>query len=230
MKRILMVSAALLLAVSFSVHAQEEAGGPPDPTPGATKPVREQNLDGNEWIAVHEQGTAKVEVQGVADVYVTGGEIDAYVTGGQIDANITGGEVEINNTPSNPVPVNVENLPDEQDVYVAAGIMSTPTREYYYTWNLEHRQGDSDADEAGPHWFTGGPILASLIHFSAGEDEVVVTLQTPTGAYITYDNENADNGNHSISLMYPIMIKGIRWIQCFNESEDCNVSIAVFGW
>lgn len=198
------------------------AAAPPDPNvPNPPLQVLEHNVDGNGWIAVHEQGTA--------NVYVEDGQIDAYITGGQIDANITGGEVEINNTPSNPVPVNVENLPDEQDVYISAGLMSTPTREYYDRWSLEARQ-DGDADEAGPHWFADGPILASLIHFSAGEDEVVVLLQTPTGAYITYDNENADNGNHSISLIYPIPIKGIRHVQCFNESENCNVDIAVFGW
>jgi len=90
MKRILVVSAAFLLAVSSSVQAQEEAEGPPDPTPGATKPVREQNLDVNDWIAVHEQGTADVKI-------VNDEAIEVNVTGGSIEAEITGGQVEVTN-------------------------------------------------------------------------------------------------------------------------------------
>lgn len=99
MKSVQLFAAAMLIFVSFSVQAQ----GPPDPTPGATKPVREQNLDENEWIAVHEQGTANVEVQGIADVYVTGGEIDASITGGQVEV-------------TNKVIVEVDNFPAVQEV------------------------------------------------------------------------------------------------------------------
>jgi len=61
---------AAILLVSYTVQAQE----PPDPTPGATKPVREQNLDADGWIAVHEQGT--VEVQNAIDQF---GEIPLLV-------------------------------------------------------------------------------------------------------------------------------------------------------
>jgi len=84
----------MLLSVSFSVYAT-----PPDPTPSATKPVREQNLDGNDWIAVHEQGTANVEVQNdetnpvPVDVQ---GTIDTNITGGSFETEIISGEIDVN--------------------------------------------------------------------------------------------------------------------------------------
>ena len=91
MKTILIVCAAtMLLSVSFSVYAD-----PPDPTPGATKPVREQNLDENEWIAVHEQGTATVNVTNTPNVNVTN-EIQAEITSGTVEAELTGGEIDVN--------------------------------------------------------------------------------------------------------------------------------------
>ena len=79
----------VLLVASYSVQAQEEA--PPDPTPGATKPVREQNLDANDWIAVHEQGTANVEVQNDETNPIP---VDIQ---GTVETEITGGEVEVLN-------------------------------------------------------------------------------------------------------------------------------------
>lgn len=101
MKRILMFVVVVLLAAPYSVQAEDEvADSPPDPVPGATKPVREQNLDANEWIAVHEQGTANVEVQNdetnpiPVDVQ---GTVEATIEGGSIEAEITGGEVEVTN-------------------------------------------------------------------------------------------------------------------------------------
>jgi hypothetical protein len=87
--KLLQFFVVVLLVVSYSVQAQEEA--PPDPTPGATKPVREQNLDDNEWIAVHEQGTANVEVQNDETNPIP---VDIQ---GTVEAEITGGEVEVLN-------------------------------------------------------------------------------------------------------------------------------------
>ena len=70
MKTLMLFAAAMLIFVPYSVQAE-----PPDPTPGATKPVREQNLDANDWIAVHEQGEADVNIVNdqAIDVNVTGG-------------------------------------------------------------------------------------------------------------------------------------------------------------
>ena len=92
-----------LVAVLLLVSLSPALADPPDPHEGASQPTREQNLDDNDWIAVHEQGTAKVEVQGVADVNITGGQIDANITGGEVEvtggsiqAELTGGEVDVN--------------------------------------------------------------------------------------------------------------------------------------
>ena len=133
MKTILIVCAAtMLLSVSFSVQAD-----PPDPTPGATKLVREQNLDENGSIAVHEQGVVSVanEDGGELDVNVTGGSIDANISGGSVDANVTNtvtvtGSVEVANFPSTQTvdgTVNVGNFPASQ---------STKGREYIGSTSL----------------------------------------------------------------------------------------------
>jgi hypothetical protein len=85
----------------------------PDPTPGTTQPVREQNLDGSGAIRVHEQGTADVNVTNgslsiggsvsvnnfppTQNVFVTGGTLDAASLPPlaqifQFDVNVAPGE------------------------------------------------------------------------------------------------------------------------------------------
>jgi len=67
---------AILLVTSYSVVA----GTKPDPVPNPPLQVREANVDGTTGlIRVHEEGTAKVEVQGVADVNVTGGSLEVTI-------------------------------------------------------------------------------------------------------------------------------------------------------
>ena len=58
----------------------------PNPTPGPSQPVREQNLDPNGLIRVHEQGTANVNVTNVP-LPVTG-TVNANVTGSVVRATI----------------------------------------------------------------------------------------------------------------------------------------------
>ena len=146
MKRILMFVVVVLLTTPYSAQAQDEAEGPPDPVPGATKPVREQNLDANEWIAVHEQGTANVEVQNdetnpiPVDVQ---GTIEATIEGGSIEAEITGGEVEVTNE------VTVR-MADGEVVMVKDG-----TRGYSKAFLLDHDRGWVDSrDYSSPAKFT----------------------------------------------------------------------------
>ena len=220
---------AMLLIVSYNVQAQE----PPDPTPGATKPVREQNLDTNDWIAVHEQGTAKVEVQGVADVNVTGGSIDANVTGGTIDANISGGSVTVDNENTNPVPVagtvTVDNLPGQQDVWVDGGVMTPVTRAYYDYFILDHNGG------SGVQPITGGPILATLIYVSHNNDKLFVRFFSetlaPAGLHqlLFIDASEGGGPDHIIPLTYPVEIDGFE-ILCRNAGDECEVNITVVGF
>jgi len=204
---------AVLALISYSV-----AAAPPTPAlPNPPLQVREANVDGNDWIAVHEQGTAKVEVQGTADV---------HVTGGQIDAQITGGQVEINNTSSNPVAVegtvSVDNFPNQQEVLVNGGELSVITQYHHSNWQLV------PAEVQGPMTFTN-PIYATFINIASGDAEVVVYLDTGPNV-ITFSDTGGDIGTHSISLTYPIPITGIQLVACYNESENCIVNIEIFGF
>ena len=221
---------AALLLVSYTVQAQE----PPDPTPGATKPVREQNLDTEGWIAVHEQGTAKVEVQGTADVNVTGGSIDANVTGGSIDANISGGSVTVDNTNANPVPVvgivTVDNFPGQQGVFVDGGVMTPVTRAYYDFFDLDGQKS------SGLQYFTGGPILATLIYVSHNDDKVKVRFFSealaPAGPFhsiLFIDAKEGGGPDHTIPLTYPVEMDGFE-IRCENDVNQCEVKITVVGF
>ena len=64
---------------------------PPDPTPGATLPTREQNLDADGLIRVREQG--------VADVDVTNDPMNVSVANDTLNFS---GEVEVSNFPATP--------------------------------------------------------------------------------------------------------------------------------
>jgi hypothetical protein len=90
---------------------QPGSAAPPDDKPEPDTPVAEQNLDSNGYIAVHEQGTANVNV--------TGGNM---TVGGTIAATQSGTwTVGVNNFPSiQPVSgtVSVGNLPTTQNVNV----------------------------------------------------------------------------------------------------------------
>lgn len=215
MKSIQFFAAAMLIVVSFPVQAQE----PPDPTPGATKPVREQNLDGNEWIAVHEQGTAKVEVQGVADVYVTGGEIDAHITGGQVEV-------------TNKVLVEVDNFPAEQGVFVNDGRLSSVTK----VWRQHFSFGPEGTREVN-----FGPIDATTITVSAnaGYEEIAINPEFILAFYsplvvsntplLVIADTDADFRFVSQSFTYPIPLNRIA-IECFNEHKNCRLDVTVVGF
>lgn len=168
MKRILMFFVAVLLAASYSVQAEDEAADPPpDPVPGATKPVREQNLDANEWIAVHEQGTANVEVQNDETNPIP---VDANITGGSIEAEITGGEVEVTNEVTVKFPAgetidvnivaNLSTLPWEQGFLLSSELFAAKCKNVYL-------------GNDGPINITSVTCWAESDHFRIGEDLVI---------------------------------------------------------
>jgi hypothetical protein len=70
--RAIVVAVTVLAAMLAAGYLQAGAApaGPPEQN------VREQNLDTNGWIAVHEQGTANVNVTGTPNVNVSGGTVD----------------------------------------------------------------------------------------------------------------------------------------------------------
>jgi hypothetical protein len=96
---------------------------PPDPRPGATQPVREQNLDSSGAVRVHEQGTANVNLTNSSlnvggtvsvsnfpatqNVFVTGGTLDsasltpvaqAHVFDMQLEPGQSSGQITFNTT------------------------------------------------------------------------------------------------------------------------------------
>ena len=214
MKLFQFLVAALLLISSAIVLAEK-----PDPVDNPPLQVREANIDEQGLIRVHEWGTAKVDIQNT--------ELDVNVTGGEIE--VTGGEIEINNTSSNPVPVNVENLPVEQGVFVNAGKLSPVTRYYSDRWDVAE-------GEYGEHTFENGPIYATSIHISGSYTEwSAVTFES--GLFSTGDKVafvlRVKEDFHPVdtaSFMYPIPLDGLR-VDCAEaEYGTCHVTITVHGF
>jgi hypothetical protein len=71
-KRALIVAAGVVATMLIAGYVQAGAAPPAPPD----QKVREQNLDGSGWIAVHEQGTASVSITGTPGVNVTGGTLN----------------------------------------------------------------------------------------------------------------------------------------------------------
>lgn len=91
----MLIGVALMSALTLFGVGTSAAG--PDPTPGPSQPVREQNLDANGFIRVHEQGVAQTEVT-------------------NDNLNVTLGNSSLD--------VNVQNFPSTQDVNVVGGSTS----------------------------------------------------------------------------------------------------------
>ena len=222
MKLFQFLVAALLLVSSTIILAEK-----PDPNlPNPPLATRDANVDGNDWIRVHEQGTAKVDVQGIADV---------NVTGGTIDANVAGGSLTVDNTNANPVPVvgtvTVDNFPGQQGVWVDGGGLSPVTKAYYNHFRL-----DPDGATTGRINFSVGPIQATFIYVSTwNADETTITFYSeslaPAGENVIMfiDDRSGAVEDHTFVLPYPMEIDGFN-IVCENESHFCNVRITVVGF
>ncbi len=112
-KAVCLVAVATLLVAAF-------AGAAWSSNPGTgTAPVREQNVDSNGAIRVHEQGTA--------DVRVTNGSVPVSV-GNFPETQQVAGTVNVGNLPNTQQvagTVNVGNLPSTQNVNVVGGNLAT---------------------------------------------------------------------------------------------------------
>ena len=214
MKLFQVLVAALLLISSAIVLAEK-----PDPNlPNPPLAVRDANVDGNDWIRVHEQGVASVDI-------IDTEELDVHVTGGQVDTTVTGGSITVDNTVSNAVPVTVENQPVEQDVYVNGGEMSVVTTAYSNQFSI------AAGDPAVEHTFSGGPIYATTIHAADGDDEAYIEFYSPLtgGRVFAFWDPSGEFIEHTHSFTYPIPISGYR-AACANESEACGFRITVIGF
>ena len=199
----LTVLTVVLVLISYSIVAD-----PPDPHEGASQPTREQNLDDDGWIAVHEQGTAKVEVQGVVDVNVTGGQIDAIVSN----------TVQVQGT------VTVDNFPGQQEVFINAGELSSVTTMWAEKWIIGEGQVRFMT-------FPQGIIQATTVFFSDGNHNTAVTFSNSAFPLLTYRDPDRVVPFVTDSFTYPIPLDGVN-LNCFVAAtgDNCVVEIAVFGF
>lgn len=202
MRKLLIVLAVLLLASPLAVYAVK-----PDPNvPNPPLQVLEYNVDANGWIAVHEQGTASVDI-------VDTEELDVNITNAELDVNITNPKLT----------VDVDNFPAEQDVYVTAGALSAVTSAEVVTWHLEPK-------EVREITFSN-PILATTIQFRRGSDEGTVAFFSPLvsgDTVLSYYDPDGSVPWVTESFTYPIPISGI-YALCGNESDNCIFKITIFG-
>ena len=202
---LLTVLTAVLALISYSVVA--DPPDPPDPHQGASQPTRERNLDDDGWIAVHEQGTAKVEVQGAVDVNVTGGQIDANVSN----------TVQVQGT------VSVDNFPGQQEVFINAGELSSITTIWSEKWIIE---GGKFRYEPFPQ----GTIQATTVFFSDRNDNTTVTFYNSAFPLLTYRDPDRVVPFVTDSFTYPIPLDAVK-LNCFASlGDNCVVEISVFGF
>jgi hypothetical protein len=83
-----------ILGSAVTIMLMGKVSAQPEPVPQPSQPVREQNLDANRFIRVHEQGTANVNV---ANSQLT--------VGGTVSVDNFPSSFSVNNTRDQPVPV-----------------------------------------------------------------------------------------------------------------------------
>ena len=205
MKLFQFLVAALLLASSAIVLAEK-----PDPNlPNPPLATRDANVDGNDWIRVHEQGTANVHVEG--------GSIDANITGGTVDANVT-------NFPS-VQDVSIVDEPVDVDAVIFGDVnvkLIPATAAYANTLGLEAQESH---DVSFPTINATAIVISTYI-----QDEVQMSFASPghTSNLMNLYFES-DNTFRSMSFTHPIPINGIHVI-CRNDSENCAISVSVLGY
>jgi len=216
----LLVVAAGMLGVLVDGPISAEV---PDPTPGATSKIREQNLDPNGLIRVHEQGTA--------DVNVTNSSLNVE------------GSMSVENFPSS---FEVSNFPSVQQVEIVSdGLpfvrLEPMSRGYRAEFVLQ-------PDELGTREFETLMYATSVISEDHG-DEVIVELRSPV--VVEGDDgvlgDLADEGGpdylwipvhhdalggvelRHLTFMNSLRVNGMR-AKCLNESQVCRLNVVVLGF
>ena len=142
----------------------------PDPRPGATQPVREQNLDAAGAIRVHEQGVADVSVTN--DSLAVVGTVDVANFPTKFDVNVTGGKVAITATPAEGVFVDAYNV--AEDTTIEVPLPSTLT-----AWTLHAHSHDNSEVVVEFLRFLFQIFTMGNEHFGALGDGKFVTLTKP---------------------------------------------------
>ncbi len=190
--------AAMLLMSSAIVLAEK-----PDPNlPNPPLAVREANVDTSDWIRVHEQGIA-----------------DVNVIGGQIDANITNSSLEVTGS------VGVNNFPPVQDVNIVGGqveVLFAPVTA------VESGEVNSPAGAIKDVSFPSA-LMATAVSISfAGSTEAFVWFTTPFGRILFVHNSWGVEQTHMFSFTHPVEIDGLH-MKCLNSSDSCRIAYSVMG-
>ena len=197
---------AACLAISGALLDAPAEAGPPDPTPGATQPMREQNLDTDGLIRVHEQGTANVNV-----------------TNSSLAVE---GSINVDNFPSS---FEVSNLPSVQDVEIVGGSISgiqlapvtTIVPLAFLSMSAQTSQSQS---------FAALDVTTILINdFDDDEISVLITSPLLPGPSYVYTDASGDESSAQLTFFNPIPVDGLT-VECENESENCTVSVTLFGF
>ena len=195
---------ALLAAgvgVSGILFDSSAVAQPPDPTPGATSKTREQNLDANGFVRVHEQGTANVNVQNTP-----------------LDVQ---GSVSVGNFPTS---FEVSNFPAVQDVAFAGGVGLSPMTTVVALAFQPMSPGDLQTQNFAT-------VNAVSILISDIDDEIEVRLHSPLTGDFIFAHTDLDGGKESsqLTFVHPLPVNGVT-VGCANESEDCHVFVSVMGF
>lgn len=204
MRKILIVAAVFLLVSPNVIFAAK-----PDPNvPNPPLQVLEHNVDASGWIAVHEQGTASVDI-------VDTEELDVNITNSELDVNITNPKLL----------VDVDNLPTIQDVDVIGGELSPVTQFWTHYFSVT-------PDEVTQTIMFTSTIYATTINVSDLADETHVyflSAQSPGANALLYLDGDAAIPFHTDSFTYPIPLEGVK-VSCVNESDTCQVHVSVHGF
>jgi hypothetical protein len=199
MKKAVFVVSVLTLG---TVAGSTAFAAPPDPTPGATQPIREQNLDADGLIRVHEQG--------VADVNVTNDPLNVSVANETLNVS---GEVE------------VSNFPATQDVNVLGGQVALPP-----VTAIAGTPLSIDAIPPGEFENTDIPLMNVVsVNVAENVDEYSMFISGPLGTPLHIESGELVQETYFYTFQYPVPIDGIS-IFCKNESDDCFVDVTLTGF
>jgi hypothetical protein len=202
-----------ILGSAVTILLMGKVSAQPEPVPGPSQPVREQNLDANRFIRVHEQGTANVNV---ANSQLT-----------------VGGTVSVDNFPSS---FSVNNFPSQFDVNVTGGTVeaSAPVASTSFAGSITVQ-----AKETGSLSFA--TINATHLSISpvTPSPEVVVQIQSPLSGltflsvpntlfYLNDPDGDRLGPSYMQSFTRPVPINGVT-VFCANESNLCQLLVSVVG-
>ena len=198
---------ALLATGLFTYVAVADKPNPNVPNPPLQ--VLEHNVDASGWIAVHEQGTADVEI----------------VNTSSIDVNVTNTPLPVTGT------VTVDNLNDPHDVNVTGGEVDAVIPP---TSAVENPGLHSDPGEIVDVNFSPLINATTIVIWDGSvtgdnDPEFDLTILIAGGGHFVYDYDHGLNGTAMWSFTHPIPVSGF-YFNCKNESSTCTANLSIIGY